>query len=277
MIDFHVHIGRLARARRYEVYDLTPQQLVARMDREGIEKSVLLPLESPEAVAGWFLTEDAIAARDLYPERLIAFMSLDPRSRRVAEMFDMYVEDYDCRGFGELKNGLAFDDERHQVIYAKCDEYRLPLVFHSDPGLCYDEVGLPRLESMLQRYPRCTFCGHGPGFWAAISGDDDRSGGYPKGPVAPDGVVDRLLAEYDNLYAIFDAGSGHNALTRDPDFTLGFLERHHEKLLFGTDYLRAFQHLPQVDWLAQVDIPAQWRRQMACGNAQRLLDFGDQR
>ena len=108
MIDFHVHIGRLARARRYEVYDLTPQQLVERMDREGIEKSVLLPLESPEAVAGWFLTEDAIAARDLYPERLIAFMSLDPRSRRVAEMFDMYVEDYGCRGFGELKNGQAF-------------------------------------------------------------------------------------------------------------------------------------------------------------------------
>lgn len=276
MIDFHVHIGRLARARRRAVYDLAPQQLIERMDREGIEKSVLLPLESPEAISGWFLTEDAIAARDLYPERLIAFMSLDPRNSRVDEIFDMFFEDYGCMGFGELKNGLAFDDERHQVIYARCHDHGLPLVFHSGTALCYDEVGLPRLESMLQRYPGCIFCGHGPGFWMAISGDDDRRGSHVKGPIAPGGAVDRLLGEYDNLYAIFDAGSGYNALTRDPAFTPGFLERHHGKLLFGTDYLKAFQPLPQVDWLAQADIPAQWRQQMACGNAERLLGLSDE-
>jgi len=275
MIDFHVHIGRLSRARRCQTYDLSPQQLVERMDREGIEMSVLLPLESPEAIGGYFLTEEAVSARDLYPERLIAFVGLDPRSRNSADQIDMFVEDYGCRGFGELKNALAFDDPRHEVIYERCNEHSLPIVFHSDPGLCYDEVGLPALERMLSKYPNAAFCGHGPGFWAAISADDDRSGGYPKGPVTPTGAVDRLLGEYENLYAIFDAGSGFNAMTRDPEFTRGFIERHHRKLLFGTDYLRAFQRLPQVDWLGSVEIDPQHRELMARGNAARLLKLED--
>jgi len=273
MIDFHVHIGRISRARNRAVYDLTPQQLIERMDREGIEKSVLLPLESPEAVAGWFLTEDAIEARDMYPERLIAFLSVDPRTGNVEAQFDMFVQDYGCKGFGELKNPLHFADERHQVIYAKCDQYHLPLVFHSDPGRCYDDAGLPALEEMLQQYPNCIFCGHGPGFWAAISADDDRTGGHLDGPIAPGGAIDRLLADYENLYAIFDAGSGYNGMTRDPDFTKGFIERHHSRLLFGTDYLRAFQQLPQVDWLGALDIPADWKQEMAAGNAEHVLGF----
>ncbi len=271
MIDFHVHIGALSRARNYEYYDLTAQQLVERMDREGIQRSVLLPLESPEGMPGYFLTEEAIAARDMYPERLIAFLGLDPRTTQMEGQFDMFVQDYGCKGFGELKNNLAFDDERNQAIYAKCDEYGLPLVFHNQLDLCYDRVGLPALEEMLHKYPNVAFCGHGPGFWAAISGDDDRTVHYPDGPITPGGALDRLMSEYQNLYGSFDAGSGYNAMTRDPDFTTGFIERQHARLLFGTDYLQAGQELPQVDWLANIDIPAQWRDEMAAGNAERLL------
>jgi len=273
VIDFHVHIGALRRARDYEYYDLTARQLIDRMDREGIERSVLLPLESPEAVAGCCLTEQAIAARDMYPERLIAFLSLDPRSKHMARLFDMFVQDYDCKGFGELKNGLAFDDERNQAIYAKCDQYSLPLVFHNQVDVCYDQAGLPALEQMLRKYPNVTFCGHGPGFWAAISADDDRTVHMPTGPVVPGGTLDRLMDQYHNLYGIFDAGSGYNAMTRDPDFIIGFIERHHTRLLFGTDYMQAGQKLSQVDWLANLDIPTQWRDDMATGNAQRLLQL----
>ena len=55
----------------------------------------------------------------------------------------------------------------------------------------------------------------------------------------PGGAVDRLLQEYPNVYADLSAGSAYNALTRDPDFTPGFLERNWQKLCFGTDVLRA--------------------------------------
>ena len=40
---------------------------------------------------------------------------------------------------------------------------------------------------------------------------------------------------YPNLLADTSANSGNNALSRDPEFTAGFLERHRDKLLFGSD------------------------------------------
>ena len=45
----------------------------------------------------------------------------------------------------------------------------------------------------------------------------------------------RLLKTHPNLYGDISAGSGYNALTRDPDFGVAFLDRFHERLFFGTD------------------------------------------
>ena len=50
--------------------------------------------------------------------------------------------------------------------------------------------------------------------------------------------VHRVLAAYPNLWADLSAGSGYNALTRDPAFGIEFLNRFQDKLLFGTDALR---------------------------------------
>ncbi len=270
LIDFHVHLRRPQPYSYPREYGLGVEQLVNRMDREGIDKSVLLPLESPEATE-FFLTEEAVAARDIYPERLIAFVSIDPRRTKASERAAAWIEQHDCRGFGELKNELCFDDSRNEAIYEMCDHYSLPLVFHIDPTLCRDEVGLPRLAAMVAKYANVSFVGHGPGFWSAISSDDDRRGGYPDGPVTPGGALDRLFAEHGNLYGEISAGSGHNALTRDPEFTQGFLERNHQRLIFGTDYLQAGQKLPQVEWLASVDMPIAWRQEIAFGTALRIM------
>jgi hypothetical protein len=62
--------------------------------------------------------------------------------------------------------------------------------------------------------------------------------------VEPGGRCDELLGTYDNLYADISMGSGFNAITRDVEYSQGFLERHHEKLLFGTDYLYPGQNFP---------------------------------
>ena len=37
------------------------------------------------------------------------------------------------------------------------------------------------------------------------------------------------------MFGDLSAGSGLNALTRDPDFTPGFFQRHQDKLLYGSD------------------------------------------
>ena len=275
MIDFHAHVGRLFREAYPARPPLTVHQLVDRMDREAIDISVLLPLESPEGSWGYSLTEDIVAARDEYPERLIAFLCVDPRYPCAEAFIDRCVEQYGCKGFGEHVNGLAFDDPRNKALYAKCNEHRLPLVFEISEHYCYDDPGLPRLEHCLREFPQIIWCGHGPQFWSAISADDPRTG-YPEGPVTPGGALDRLLAQHDNLYADLSAHSGYNAMIRDPKYTDGFIERHWRKLLWGSDIVAPGMPMPQVAWLASLDLDAEVRHAIAEGNARRVLGLVQQ-
>lgn len=270
LIDFHVHLADTVPIPRGQRLEVSAAQLIDRMNREGIDRTILLPLESPEAIQGYYTTRAALNDWALYPERLIPFVSIDPRMPDPPGLIAFYEEE-GCRGFGELKNGLPFDHPLNQVIFAECDRRGWPLVFHMDPGLCEDEVGLPRLEACLRRYPDCRFCGHGPGFWSAICARDDRQGGYPTGPITPGGALDRLMDQYPNLYGEISAGSGHNALTRDPDFTAGFLQRHADRLLFGTDFMYAGQELPQVAWIRSEALTDDQRAAIGSGNALRLL------
>lgn len=270
MIDFHCHIGRLYRESYPRVPYFTADQCLDKMNREGIDISVLLPLESPEGGWGWLLTEECIEARDKYPDRFVAFMCIDPRYPSIEKLFDVFVKQYDCKGFGEHIPGLPFDHELNKVVYRKCDEYNLPMVMDICHGGLTDEVGLTGLEACLKAFPNCMFVGHGPMFWANLSGDYDNAGTYPKGKIAADGAVDRLLQEYDNMYADISAGSGWNALTRDPDYTPGFVERNWQKLLMGTDVTKHGVDYPQVRWVRQIE-NAEWREAIAEGNARRLL------
>jgi len=242
------------------------------MNREDIEISVLLSLESPEGSWGYLLTEEVVAARDLYPERLIAFLCVDPRYPLVEEFIDYFVTRHGCKGFGEHVNGLAFDDPRNRVIYAKCNELRLPLVFEMNTDLCWDEPGLPRLEKCLKEYPDVNFVGHGPAFWSAISADDPR-GGYPTGPVKPGGAIERLFDNYENLYADLSAFSGYNAMTRDPEYTQEFVSRFSSRLLWGTDIVSPGDALPQVKWVKSLDISSELKRRITSENARRLLSL----
>jgi uncharacterized protein len=59
--------------------------------------------------------------------------------------------------------------------------------------------------------------------------------GYPAGPVKRGGLTDKWLSEYPNLYADLSANSGNNAMSRDPEFARGFVARHKDKLIFGSD------------------------------------------
>lgn len=270
MIDFHGHIGNHVREFYPDQVPLTPEQVLDRMNRSGIDISVLQPLESPEGGWGYSLTEDVVVARNTYPERFVAFLCVDPRYPKACELIEYFVKRHDCRGFGEHVNGLPFDHELNRAIYGKCDELGLPLCFGDDLG-CYDEPGLPRLERCLKDFPNVQFCGHGPGFWSAISGDDDRTVVYPTTPIKPGGALDRLLERYDNLWLDLSAGSGSNAMTRDPDFYLGFIERHWRKMLWGTDYCVVHQQTPQVEWIRNLPVEPEVKEAIADGNARRLL------
>jgi predicted TIM-barrel fold metal-dependent hydrolase len=122
---------------------------------------------------------------------------------------------------------------------------------HLDPHLNVDEPGLPKLEVLLKDLPDTNFVMHGPAWWSEISFENTPRGGYPTGKIVAQGRADALL-EYPNLYADLSAASALNALTRDPDFTGGFVERHKEKLIFGTDYLRPGQQTPIIERLRKI-------------------------
>jgi len=270
MIDFHLHMGRIYRYAYPQSMDLTVEQTIDWMDRNGIDIGVLLPLESPEGAHGYFTTEEAVEARDRFPQRLIAFMCVDPRMAGIEQLIDSWMRRFGPSGFGEHINELPFDDPRNKRIYAKCDEYGLPLVFDMNASFLTDEVGLPRFEACLKEFPNVKWVGHGPAFWSAISADDPR-GGYPPEPIIPGGALDRLFAEYDHLYADLSAGSGYNAMTRDPDFARGFIERHWPRLMFGTDVVFHNHPIPQFEWFRKTDISDEVREAIAEGNARRVL------
>src|SRR3982751_2918626 len=92
---------------------------------------------------------------------------------------------------------------------------------------------------MLEKYPRTKFLGHAQTWWANIDRNyqDDSANLYPKGQVTPGGLTDRYLSDYPNMFGDLSAGSGLNALTRDEDHARQFLERHQDKILYGSDCL----------------------------------------
>ena len=260
---------------------LTPEELVEVLDRQHIDQACLMSIENPEEVDFYFTTEQVLAACARHPHRLIPFCSVDPR-HRYPEHFDPrpIIQEYaqrGCKGFGELLAGLPIDDPELQKIYAACGEFSLPVLFHSDHWICRDEPGQLRLEHMLQTYPNTIFIGHAIRFWMEISSDAPTdlldTAPYPTGPVTPNGSTDRLLAQYPNLYGDLSGKSGYNALTRDPEFGLDFLERHQDKLLLGSDLLYPNQPLPVIEYMLNCQISRPARQKICAGNARRLLQL----
>jgi predicted TIM-barrel fold metal-dependent hydrolase len=243
LIDIHGHIGRILPDRR-EFIDVA--NLIAKMDAWGIDKTCVLAVsEHPEGAYLESDTEDVIAACAHHPDRLIPFCLIDPRYGNRPDMdFTHLLEEYvarGCKGLGELLPKLDFDDPRCLNLCRQAGAFGLPVLFDMNDGpngygLC-DDFGLPKLEHALRVCPGTVFIGHGPTFWAEISADvpAPSRAGYPGGPIKSGGAVPRLMRQYTNLWAEISAGSGHNALTRDPAFGLEFLDEFQDKLMFGTD------------------------------------------
>ena len=276
-VDVHTHLGRVWN--RGE--PLTADALLRWMDAGQIEQAVVLPLVSPESSSFPITTEYVLDATRPHRDRLIPFCAVDPRTSFSGGHAALVriLADYKAagaRGFGEHKPGVPIDDSRNMALYAACAEVELPVLFHLDNQRNTDAPGLPGLESVLKQHPDCNFIGHGPGWWASISGNVTQAdlGGYPRGAVAPGGAIDRLMDRYGNLHGDLSAGSGAGAITRDPDFGRRFLIRRADRLLFGTDFLAPGQDVPQLELFASIDLPRGVADRVFLENARRLLTAG---
>ncbi|MEO1996320.1 MAG: amidohydrolase family protein [Planctomycetaceae bacterium] len=273
-IDMHTHIGTYTNGNK----ELTARALVDWMDEHDIEKSVVLPLVSPESTTYLQPPDAALKAAREFPGRLIPFCSIDPRAiirggvQGLTDIIQKYVA-AGARGFGEHKVGLNFDDPLMMHVYEACQNASIPLLFHIDNLRGKDLPGLPRLEHAVRSFPKLNFVGHGPGWWASISGGTTQKdlGGYPKGPVNPGGAIDRLMTKYPNIYGDLSAGSGANSISRDLEFGRKFLIRRQDRILFGTDYLQPGQEVPQFQLFADLKLAAPVAAKIFKGNATRLL------
>jgi len=258
-IDVHAHAYLWPGPRKFS----TAKELLDRYETLGVERGVLLPLVNPEVYLPQS-NEEILKIVEEYPSRFVAFCNVDPRAltnSADAPLGDVlrYYRDQGCRGIGEVMPNLPFRHPMVQNLFRHVQEVGFPLTFDMSTRVggqygLYDDPGLPQLEASLRRFPDLVFLGHGPPFWAEIAQlreDTDRRG-YPKCPVEEEGAVPRLMRKYPNLFGDLSAGSGYNALVRDPEYAVRFLEEFQDRLLFGLDICAPDTPTPIVDFLVDL-------------------------
>lgn len=227
----------------------TVEEIRRMYDAAGVERGVQLPLVSPEHHSDMLSNREAMELVQHHPDTIgWWFCNVDPRWLTNTPQADLsivmnYYKSMGAKGIGELTANLYIDDPMMQNLFRHAEQCGLPILFHigkiggDDYGIV-DSLGLPRLEMSLKKFPKLRFIGHSHKWWSEISGDctEENRGKDTKGPVAPGGRAVELLRNYPNMYADLSAGSGENAIMRDPAFGLKFLEEFQDKLYFGLDY-----------------------------------------
>ncbi|HXW07414.1 MAG TPA: hypothetical protein VD833_19410 [Vicinamibacterales bacterium] len=236
VIDIHQHVNYTGRP---------DEVLLAHQRAIGATTTILLPAGRSVRRASTHDGEaNGLQAQALGNEACYRFAGAHADAYRFAanEVPDLdgsvaEIESYLKRGavlIGEQKFGVDCDAPAMLRIYDLARAHRVPVLMHWQHGMY--NYGFDRFHRVLAKYPDVAFIGHAQTWWGNIDArHDDQSVMYPKGPVARGGLTDRYLADYPNMYGDLSAGSGLNALTRDEDFTRGFLVRHQDRLLYGSD------------------------------------------
>lgn len=289
-IDIHTHAMRHAGPRDPDGLGLIqPDQLIERYDEHGIERGVLLPLVSPEGSCGVQAVEDVVEMAKEYDGRFIPFCNLDPRSMTNAADAPLgntlrYYRDIGCKGLGEATVNLPFLHPMVQNLLKHLQEVQMPITFHVAAQIggiygIYDDPGLPQLERSLAAFGDLKFFAHSQTFWAEMAPLEkpgDRYD-YPRYPIEAEGVVPKLFRQYANLYGDLSAESGCNALARDPQYAVKFLNEFQDRLMFATDICRTDTPAPLVEFLLKLrdekKISEEVFQKVARENAIRILNL----
>ena len=209
----------------------------------GDAEANIVHMDGCGVTAAVILTRDAVdrskAFQVKYPRRVTWAASTDITTSGAETRLTQAVKD-GAVGFGELKFHVEADGPELQRMYALAAELGVPILVHfqevehfAGEGLW--STGFKRFETMLRKYPKTTFVGHADAFWANVDAAYANDAAYPTGPIRRTGLTDKWLSDYANLFGDMSANSGNNAMSRDAAFTADFLERHQDKLVFGSD------------------------------------------
>ena len=205
---------------------------MAHLDGCGVSNAMALARENS--------TELIQTIEGKYPGRILGWFASADITKPDAESLLTKAVKNGAIGFGELKFHVEAAGPELRRMYALAADLNVPILVHFQevphtPTEGVFSTGFKNFEGILKAYPKTRFIGHADAFWANISADYANESAYPSGKIKPGGVTDKLLSDYPNLFGDLAANSGNNALSRDPNFTEGFLKRHQDKLIFGSD------------------------------------------
>jgi len=224
VIDIHQHTPYSGR---------TADQLVAHQRTMGITRTVLLPAGSKyELAAGAGGNDTVIELARRYPNEYRFFANELPDIPETKKVIEKYLK-AGAIGIGEQKFPVECDSKAMQLVAGIAQHHGVPVLMHFQHGTY--NLGFERFYKLVERFPKVNFIGHAQTWWGNIDKNHQQEVMYPKGPVTPGGITDRLLSDYPNVYGDLSAGSGLNALVRDEDHARDFLKRHQDRLIYGSD------------------------------------------
>ena len=236
IIDIHQHTHYHGRS---------DEDLIAHQKTMGVTLTVLLPAGStvirPSTLDGkanglqaeCYGNESVVNLAKAHPKEFLFFANEVPDLPEAKAELEMYLK-LGARGIGEQKFGVDCDSVYIERVAEVAQDYGVPVLLHFQHETY--NLRIERFHKTLERFPRVNFIGHAQTWWANVDKNhSDQTVLYPKGKITAGGITDRLLSDYPNMFGDCSAGSGLNALTRDAEFTLAFLERHQNKLVFGSD------------------------------------------
>ena len=286
-LDIHCHVFK-----EYGAFEpnssfyLLPEQQLEMFDKKNVARGVILPEvhyeSNPYGIVQRVEEVAEIVAK--YPDRFYFFMNLVPRSFYInpeadySDLIEYYLA-MGAKGVGEMCGNYTWYDPLMDNMLMYVNKYKLPIIFHmthkefNDYGMRDDEE-LNGLERALQKWKDITFLGHSADFWAEISGDEYHTG-YPTGKVLPGGRLVELMRKYPNLCGDISAGSGLNALQRDREFGVAFLNEFQDRLFFGQDTCAVTNNMMHSEYLDELlengEISQEVYNKVCWQNAVKLL------
>ena len=234
IIDIHQHQGYKGRTR---------EQFLAHQRMMGVSTTVILPsarafdrredgsrLNPDRAKNGSNGNAHTLATE--HPAEFVRFANELPTLAAGLKTIEQNLRS-GAIGIGESKFEINCDSPHIERLAELAQTFKVPILMHFQHGK-YNQK-MHQFHRILKKYPKVNFIGHAQTWWGNIDRNHQQTVMYPKGKVTPGGITDRLLGEYPNVYGDLSAGSGNNSLKRDEEQTRGFLQRHQDKLLFGSD------------------------------------------
>ena len=224
IIDIHQHTNYHGR---------TNEQLIAHQKALGVTRTVLLPagrLYGLDAQCGG--NETVLDVARERPKEFVFFANEITDHAQARQEIEKYLK-AGAIGIGEQKFRVAGDSKEFHLLCELAGEFKVPILMHFMHETY--NTGFESFHRTLEKFPKVSFIGHAQTWWGNVDKEHDQKALYPTTKVTPGGITDRLLSDYPNMFGDMSAGSGLNFLIRDEEHARWFIEKHQDKLLFGSD------------------------------------------